>query len=287
VSRTNKNDLFAFVQFEFGFLLGPGDGRFLIRSAPGEEPERVLVLATLGAAERRRFRDRRGRTVRENAPEPVPTTRATLIRPQPMEGEGEARDWLAGLRGDDDRAQAELANAVRALGRALHAYRVALADPYARDVSERQALVIRIGFGDGEAVADGLYAEAWELPAEGRRTRRSLEAPEERFAALLGAREQVLACEELVLRARADLDAERMRQAALQARVALEVLLAELGAEVPADRRSALEADRPGVGDAANAALRGELSEGLADHLSDAIGRMEAVLRSRRLSSSS
>lgn len=279
--------LFGFVQFEFGFLLGPKDGRFLIRSAPGEEPDRVLVLATLGAAGRRRFRDRRGRIVEEGAPEPVPTARATLIRPRPYEGEDAARSWLAGLRGDEDRAQAELADAVRVLGRALHAHRVAHADPYAPDVASRQALVVRIGFGDGEAVAEGHYAEAWELPAEGRRTRRSMEAPDERFAALLGAREEVLACEELVLRARADLDAERSRQAALQARVALEAVLAELTGKIPPDRRSALEADRAAVGDAANAALRGDLSDGLARALADAIGRMEAVLRSRRLSSSS
>jgi len=204
-----------------------------------------------------------------------------------MAGEDAARQWLAGLRAGQDLTRAELADTLRVLSRALHAHRVARADPYARDVSLRQALVVRIGFGDGEAVADGLYAEAWELPSEGRGTHRSIEAPEERFAALLGGREQVLACEELVLRARADLDAGRLRQAALQARVGLECVLAELEGQIPADRRPALEADRPAVGDAANAALRGELSEGLATALAEAVARMEAVLRSRRLTSSS
>ncbi len=286
MSSPARAALFGFVQFEFGFLLGPQDGRFLIRSAPGEDPDRVLVLNTLGATERRRLRKSRGRTVREGAPAPVPTTRATLVRPQPFEAEGAARGWLDGLRSDEDRAQAELADAAGVLGRALHAHRVAHADPYARDVSFRQALVLRIGFGDGEAVADGRYVEAWELPAEARRPS-SMEAPEERFAALLGAREHVLACEELVLRARADLDAERPRQAALQARVALEGVLAELEGEISPDRRAALEDDRAAVGDAANVALRGDLSEELAGALAEAIGRMEAVLRSRRLSSSS
>ena len=38
-----------------------------------------------------------------------------------------------------------------------------------------------------------------------------MEAPEERFAALLGGHETVLAAEELVLQARADLDAGRPR----------------------------------------------------------------------------
>jgi len=279
--------VFGFVQFEFGFLLGPRDGRFLIRAAPREEPDRVLVLTTLGAPERRRLRDRRRRNVEEGAPEPVPTTRATLIRPQPLEGEAAARDWLAGLQGDENLTQAELADAARLLGRVLHAHRVAHADPYARDVSPSQALVVRIGFGDGEAVAEGRYAKAWQLPATRSRTRRSMEAPEERFAALLGAREQVLACEELVLRARADLDAGRLRQAALQARVALEGVLAELANEMHPDRRSALERDRATVGDAANAALRGELSEAVASALAEAIGRMEAVLKARRLAGSS
>ena len=53
-----------------------------------------------------------------------------------------------------------------------------------------------------------------------------MEAPEERFAALLGGREEVLPAEELVLRARADLNAGRVAEAALQARVAIEALLA-------------------------------------------------------------
>ena len=56
-----------------------------------------------------------------------------------------------------------------------------------------------------------------------------MEAPEERFAALVGGHGSPLAADELVLRARADLDAGRTREAALQARVALEALLAELG----------------------------------------------------------
>ena len=244
------------------------------------------MLTTLGAPERRRLRKRRGRSVEEAAPAPGPTTRATLVRPDPFGGEDDARSWLAQLRGDRDRAEAELTAAVRHLARALHAHRVARADPYARDVSADQALVVRIGFGDGEAVAEGRYAEAWELPPESRRTRRSMEAPEERFAALLGAREQVLACEELVLRARADLDAGRFRQAALQARVALEGVLAELGGDMPADRRAALEADRHAVGEAANSALRGQLPTPMAEAVAAAAGRMEAVLTARRLRSS-
>jgi hypothetical protein len=140
-----------------------------------------------------------------------------------------------------------------------------------------KALAVRIGFGTGEQAADGRYASAWELPFGVRRgAKRSMEAPEERFAAILGAREPVLASEGLVLRARSDLDAGRTREAALQARVALEALLAELPG-------TDLAADRDLVGDAANAALRGDLPEDTAAALTKAVERMEAALKRRRL----
>lgn len=241
------------------------------------------MLTTLGAPERRRMRSRRGAPVREASPEPVPTSRATVVTPQPLAGRAEAEAWLGRLRAQDD-AGAEVDAAVVVLNRALHAYRVARADPYARDVRAEQALVVRIGFGAGDAVADGRYEDAWEVPrAAHTRTRRSMEGPEERFALLLGGRESVLVCEELVLRARADLDQGRPREAALQARVALESVLAEIGEALPGDRRAALESDRPAVGDAANAALQGALPAATADAVAGCVVRMETALRARRL----
>jgi hypothetical protein len=154
---------------------------------------------------------------------------------------------------------------------------VAAADPHVSEAAPDKALAVRIGFGAGEQVADGRYASAWELPREARaRAKRSMEAPEERFAAILAGRERVLACEALVLRARADLDGGRTREAALQARVALEALLAELPGTDLADARGP-------VGGAANAALQGELSAETAAAVSEAVGRMEAALKRRRL----
>ena len=275
---------FGFVQFEFGFLLGPGDGRFLVRAAPDAEPESVLVMTTLGAPQRRFLAGRKGREVTDAEAEPVPTSRATVTRPSPFADSAKAEAWLAGLRGDPDAADAEVSDGLVILNRAIHAHRASRADPHARDVSADSALVVRIGFGPGEAVADGHYAQAWELPGDRRHTRRSMEAPEERFAALMGGRERVLACEELVLRARADLDAGRAREAALQARVALESLLAEMPS-IPGDRRPALEADREAVGRAANAALEGDLEHDLAQDLDAVVVRMESALRARRLGS--
>jgi hypothetical protein len=99
-----------------------------------------------------------------------------------------------------------------------------------------------------------------------------MDAPEERFAALLGGHEEALAAEELVLRARADLNAGREREAALQARVAIEALIAETGAD-------ALEPERQTVIAAAAAALAGERPEGV----EQALAAMEALLRRRRL----
>jgi len=251
----------------------------MMRRDEGSPAEAVLVLRTLGAPQRRVLRGRRGRTVESADPEPVPTTRATLVTCDPFGGgDEEAKAWLQGLRRDRERAEAELDAAVRRLNRALHAQRVAAADPYVREVSAAQALVARIGYGSGEDAADGRFAEAWELPRERRRTRRSMEAPEERFAAILGGRERVLAGEELVLRARADLDAGRPREAALEARVALEALQAELPRA--ADELGPL---REPVGEAANAALEGGLSPGAEQALAEAVERMEAALRRRRL----
>jgi hypothetical protein len=250
-----------------------------MRAVQGADPEHVLVLSTLGAPQRRMLKGRRGRQVEEGTPEPVPTSRATLIEPEPRTGGAE---WLDALRRDHDAARARVDEAAKALNRALHSHRVARADPYSRDVTADHALVIRLGYGSGDDVAEGRYERAWELPREGRKVRRSMEAPEERFAALVGGREHVLACEELVLRARADLDAGRIREAALQARVALESLLAEMG-EIPGGRRPALDEDRSSAGAAANAALAGALPPELADWLGGCVERMESALRARRL----
>jgi hypothetical protein len=244
------------------------------------------VLSTLGAPERRRLKGRKGTTLKEASPAAVPTNRATVVRPEPFATSEQAVNWLAGIRAEDSQRDVELAYALGAINRALHLYRVSHGDPNARDVRVEHALAVRIGFGDGDDVVTGRYGEAWELPpAAVPRVRRSMEAPEERFAALLGARQPVLACEELLLRARMDLEAGRSREAALQARVALEALLSEL-TEIPGDRRGALEADRSAVGDAANAALRGELSQSLENALEASVERMESALRATRLSAS-
>jgi hypothetical protein len=249
-----------------------------VRSRPDGPAEAVLVLRTLGAPERRRLRGRRARPVEEAEPQPVPTARATVVHAEPFGSREEASAWLAGLRTDEDSAGAAVDGAVRTLNRALRARRAATADPWLPEVSAERALVTRIGYGRGEAVAEGRFGEALEFPRAGaRRVKRSMEAPEERFAALLGARDEALAGEELVLRARADLAVGCPREAALQARVALEALIAELPGE------TSLDEWRGAVGDAANAAVLGELGTAAIEGVEEAVAAMEAALRRHRI----
>ena len=152
--------LFGFVQLEYGFLLGPGDGRYMVRDDPGEEPETVLVLSTLAAPERRRLRGRKGRSVEQATPEPVPTSRATVVRTEPFPTPGHAEVWLSAVRDDPERRDVELGRALATLNGALHAYRVARADPHVRDVSLDHALVGRIGFGSGDDAVAGMFKQA-------------------------------------------------------------------------------------------------------------------------------
>jgi glucose/arabinose dehydrogenase len=244
-----------------------------VRAAAGGPNLAVLVLRALAAPERRRLRGRRPRPVESSEPEPVPTTRATVVRPEPFPSPREAAAWLSSLRRDDTALAAELDSGLRVVNRALAAQRAAAADPYAGDVSADRALVARLGYGSGDAVAEGRFVEAVELPARlARRPRRSMEARDERFAALVGGREERLVGEELVLRARADLNAGRQREAALEARIALEALSVELGERAPLDQAEP-------VREAAGAALEGRAPGAV----EEAVRAMEAALRRRRI----
>ena len=247
-----------------------------MRSA-SSQLDAVLILGTEGGPPRHR----RPRSTDVAAPEPVPTSRATVVHPSPFGSGSAAAAWLSELRADEEALDLELDSAVAVLNRSLFARRLATADPYLAEVSFDRALVARVGYGDGEAVADGRFAEALELPRPGaRRVKRSMEAPDERFAALLGARTERLVAEELVLRARLDLDAGRAREAALQARVALEAL-AEALASPPAG--AALAEHRAAIAAAANAALAGELDGDALQAVTEAVRAMEADLRRHRL----
>jgi hypothetical protein len=264
---------------EFPWALGPPDGRYVLRGADGE-PSHVLVLSTLGAAERRRLGRRRRTRAAEPEPDPTPvaTARATVIdAAAPLADATEAAAWL-GRAGEE-----ELSASLAVLDDVLHAYRVVAADPHVRPVSRTQALVARVGFGEGEEVADGRWTEARELiPAVPRRRRVAALGPPARLAAVLGGREHPLVCEELTLRARLDLDRGRDREAALQVRLALDAAVAEL-ADDPAlaQRVEELRGWREEIAAAAQTALTGPLADDEREQVAFALGRIEAAFRAR------
>jgi hypothetical protein len=276
---------FRFVQFEFAFALGPPDGRYLTRSDPDTDPERIIVLRTTGATPRPLLGRRRARRA-EGSEEAsaVPVVRATVIDTDPLDSAEDGTAWLDELRGDRDGLRAAADDAAAALNRLLRAHRAAAVDPGARDVVAGLANVVRVGYGSGDQVADGQFAQAYDLPPDDEnskvRRRAAALSPDERLAAILGAREELLACEELVLRARSDLTADRPREAALQARVALEALLAELAGDDVGD----LPADRESIGQAANEALAGDPTPEHQQAVAATVDRMETALRRRRVS---
>lgn len=197
-----------------------------------------------------------------------------------MPDPAQAEAWL-GAAGED-----EIAAGLVVLNRALFAYRLAAADPQAHGVGRDDALVARLGYGDGEQVADGLWTDARELADTGPRLRRRrVSAAQGRFAALLTGRHAPLAAEELALRTRLDLDAGRERSAALQVLIALDAALAELAADsvapALAERLEELRGLREGVAAAAQAALAGALEPAQRDVVAHALGRLEAALRAR------
>jgi hypothetical protein len=212
---------------------------------------------------------------------PVLTTRATVIDVgAPLDGPDQAAGWLRGA------GEAELARDLAVLNRALHAFRVASADPHAHGIGRDDALVVRLGYGDGEQVADGLWTDARELvDPSPRRRRRRIPAAQARFAALLTGRQTGLACEELALRSRLDLDEGRDREAALQLLIALDAVLAELPADPVAPALTArleeLRGLHDGVAAAARAALTGPLGAAEREAVAHALARAEAVLRAR------
>lgn len=298
--------LFIFVQMEFPWALGPADGRYLTRLAPDGEPERVVVVNTLeprreagapGSVGRGPRRSMLGRLAAGSAavapnpePAPVTSTRVTVIDPVSLSAEHQARAWLEELDGEHD-----ILAAAAIVNRVLHMHRIAAADPHVHEVSPGQALVIRAGWGEGEQVAGGRWLHARELPwkpggrgagahRRGGRARASALRPQERLAALLGAKDTMLMCEELALRARLDLDQGRLRHAAHELDRALALAVSELREEGRQDlaiRVAELEQLAGGVDEQARAGIppgEGEPEEAVLAH---ALQRLESALRAR------
>src|SRR5262249_29932864 len=249
---------FTFVQWELAGRVGPPAGRYVVRRFAGDPAHHVVVVESTEAPRRRGLRGRRAQRSAAGGPEAGDGTRAPVSGAGGMDVSAAAA-WLERAVESSDEV---LASAFAVLTLAIHGYRIAGADPYARAVSAQSALVVRVGYGSGEQVADGRFEEARDLPPARLGRRRTLAlAPQERLAALLAGRDVALACEELTLRARLDVDEGREREAALQLRAALEAALAELASwsDVSgiAARLDELRGLVPGVEAAARAALEG------------------------------
>jgi hypothetical protein len=246
-----------------------------VRRYAGDDVRQVLVVSEPTAAQPRRRR-RRAPTAPPAAVAPV--TRVTVIQAQPL---ADADAWLR---------EGSAGEAEEALARLVAMYRIAVADAAVADPDPARALVARIGYGPGEVVAEGAWETARELPAEERpRLARLRRAPDlrghDRLSALLSARDAALACEELALRARGDLDRGRQREAAIQLEAALATALAELegwrGTTGIPRRLMELEGYGERVAEAAAAAREGRLDAAQMEVVGAALERLEAALRAR------
>ena len=226
---------FAFVQFDLASDYGLTPGRYPVRpdGQPDGEPQDVLVFEVVDALIGRPRRRRRSRP-RDVAPAdagPVGADRrATVVRADAFAGESEAAAWLARAKGSEQELETIVARGLTVLNRALHAHRSAAQDAYVPDVSAERALAVRVGYGLGRGAglrASGPRRSTSPTPEPQMRRVESLR-PQERVARVLGGHETVDVCEALLLRARADLDAGRTREAALELRSGVAALLVEL-----------------------------------------------------------
>jgi hypothetical protein len=279
------------VQFEFAGTLDVPDGRYLARDGEGQQ---VLVVETAGAPPPPRRRRRRPKEVEAAAePDNLPLCRVTAVRAEePFESEADAIRWLEEATASEDSIDGAVATGIDLLNRALHALAAASADPLGVELRADRAASVRIGHGSGKEVAAGRFSAAREVDVRGAGSSRRKQwdaelRPQERLAAILGGRERVDACETLILRARADLDAGRQREAALQLRVGLEALLAELDGAMadPGHEKDMAELTerRREAGEAANAALAGDLSPDEEAQVGELLAICERVLRRRRV----
>ncbi|HEY5977630.1 MAG TPA: hypothetical protein VIT85_07210 [Solirubrobacterales bacterium] len=254
----------------------------------------MLVVETLSAVASPSRRRRRTRAEQAGSgPPEVPLGRVTAVRAsEPFDGEEEAQRWLRDTIASEEVTDALLEEGIALLNRALHAQAAAGLDPLPRQLTPRAALLARIGFGTGEEVAKSRFtlAERIDVHASGASRRRMREEelrPQERVAAVLGGRERIDACETLVLRARADLDAGREREAALQLRVGLEAMLVELDGALAdpghGEDMGELTDRRKAVGEAANEALTGDLDPERTGEIEATVVIAERILRRRRV----
>ena len=125
----------------------------------------MLIVSARGAPSERRRRRRRTRPAEPQAdPEPLPLTRVTVVTAAATCGDPRRRArWLDRVAGDEAGDGGVRRRALRSLNRALHAHGAAEQDPYSHEMSRQaQASALRVGYGEGEQVADGQWSDARE-----------------------------------------------------------------------------------------------------------------------------
>jgi hypothetical protein len=279
---------FRFVQMDVPGRIGIDDGRYLLRASEDEGDETVVVVQTFGAAPAGRPGRRRRRPRPADLPEPpteVPVTRLTVIPAEEQSPEDSERE-LDSLARDAEAAESAVLDGMRVANRLMRAHRVATQDPYGHEIARSAPVAVRVGFGTGGELADGRWTRALDIPAPERRRRRT-EAlrPQERLAELLAGREAIDVCETLLLRARADLDQGRAREAGLQLASGMDALLAELpdrGGPGQEEDLASLRDRREPVRRASVEAVRGELTAEQIDQVAEALAICERILRRRQ-----
>jgi hypothetical protein len=148
---------------------------------------------------------------------------------QPLD-KAEANRRLLAIAEDEDQQQAWVADGLRVVNRAIRAYRIGSRDPYVREVAQRDARAVRIGFGSTDGLPEGNFLRAATLPPPlgFKATKEEQLVPAETTADVLAGRSGLLEGEEVLLRAFMDLDHGRPRAAAVQLRAAIELLAVEL-----------------------------------------------------------
>jgi hypothetical protein len=208
----------------------------------------------------------------------------TVIASDAFADEVTAREWLEKCRNPNESAR-ELDYAMRRVNRAVQAHRLSSSDPYVSEVTVGQARRARLGYGTGDELVEGTWREARTVPVEhtGRSGRRAMLAPQEQVARILSGRRPPQPSEDILLRARLDLDEGRTRQAALQARAAHGALQAELRAETGAEQFVAAVRSRSElISRLATVALERALDAEQTAKLGELVAEMERIARRRR-----
>ena len=249
---------FLFVQFEFTHALGPHAGRYVVESAGsgfdgveldprldmknrelagtsrGVGYSDVLVVGVVGTpTSGSRGILRKARPVKgDGAPAPVPLTLVTFANgTDALATKTAAAGRLDRVRYSEAEQEQWVRRGLEVLNLAIRAYRIGAPDPYAVEVTRRDARQVRIGYGSGDEFRDGHFTEAIELPppVPGKPKRAERLRPAEAVATVLAGRRALLESEDLLVRSLLDLDQGRPRAAAMQVASAMLLLNSEVG----------------------------------------------------------